>query len=177
MNASEAAVEVLATFENGSNFATVVTSGISSFGGDNSEPDAPGGMNFSDGDVINTTATDDNHNGSDANPLRQFDFLNPMWNVGFSFSVVMGTLGNAIVLWIVLGKGFESIYATMQQKVRLDDFTLSFHRESTYSFFIFGSGRVDSKIPQLLLYGQSSGLSQNWIALCCKLLTLVQQKI
>ena len=37
-------------------------------------------------------------------PLRKYDFLNPMWNVSFTISVIIGTLGNFIVLWIVLCK-------------------------------------------------------------------------
>ena len=39
-----------------------------------------------------------------ASPLRKYDFLNPMWNVSFTISVIIGTLGNFIVLWIVLCK-------------------------------------------------------------------------
>jgi hypothetical protein len=30
--------------------------------------------------------------------------LNPVWNVAFSATVITGTAGNLIVLWIVLGK-------------------------------------------------------------------------
>ena len=37
-------------------------------------------------------------------PLQEYDYLNPVWNVAFSATVITGTAGNLIVLWIVLGK-------------------------------------------------------------------------
>ena len=39
--------------------------------------------------------------------LKEFDFLNPVWNIAFSAIVITGTLGNLIVLWIVLGESIE----------------------------------------------------------------------
>ena len=38
-------------------------------------------------------------------PLQEYDYLNPVWNVAFSATVITGTAGNLIVLWIVLGSG------------------------------------------------------------------------
>ena len=43
-------------------------------------------------------------NATEVPPLKEYDFLNPGWNVAFSATVITGTLGNLIVLWIVLGK-------------------------------------------------------------------------
>ena len=37
-------------------------------------------------------------------PLSKYDYLKPMWNVFFTISIGVGTLGNLIVLWIVLCK-------------------------------------------------------------------------
>ena len=38
-------------------------------------------------------------------PLQEYDYLNPVWNVAFSATVIKGyTTGNLIVLWIVLDK-------------------------------------------------------------------------
>ncbi len=107
MNYSEE-VEVVAKFENGSNFMTVLTS----------TETADNNSNASDNKQTNATMDPDAAN----NPLREFDFLNPMWNVGFTFSVVVGTLGNAIVLWIVLGKN------EMSYEVRLKSTLLAGYR-------------------------------------------------
>ena len=41
---------------------------------------------------------------ADVSPIKKFDYLNPMWDVAFSGTVLSGTVGNLIVLWIVLGK-------------------------------------------------------------------------
>ena len=43
-------------------------------------------------------------------PLKEYDFLNPIWNVAFSATVITGTLGNLIVLWIVLGEFIFHFY-------------------------------------------------------------------
>ena len=51
-----------------------------------------------------TEATTENNNNTEVPPLKEYDFLNPVWNVAFSATVITGTLGNLIVLWIVLGK-------------------------------------------------------------------------
>ena len=56
----------------------------------------------------NGTASTDRPGGNGTRPteppLKEFDFLNPIWNVAFSTTVITGTVGNLIVLWIVLGK-------------------------------------------------------------------------
>ena len=37
--------------------------------------------------------------------IKDYDsYLNPFWTVLFSGSIITGTLGNLIVLWIVIGK-------------------------------------------------------------------------
>ena len=53
---------------------------------------------------INLTTELPNTTTSKISPMKEFDFLNPMWNVAFSAIVITGTLGNIIVLWIVLGE-------------------------------------------------------------------------
>ena len=50
-------------------------------------------------------------------PLQEYDYLNPVWNVAFSATVITGTAGNLIVLWIVLGKEiFLNIFFTLTHK-------------------------------------------------------------
>ena len=45
-------------------------------------------------------------------PLQEYDYLNPVWNVAFSATVITGTAGNLIVLWIVLGKKYITFLLT-----------------------------------------------------------------
>ena len=41
----------------------------------------------------------------DGPTIKDYDsYLNPFWTVLFSGSIITGTLGNLIVLWIVIGK-------------------------------------------------------------------------
>lgn len=56
----------------------------------------------------NFTVTDSN--STEVSPLKRYDFLNPMWNVSFTISVIVGTLGNLIVLWIVLCKHLKNCF-------------------------------------------------------------------
>jgi hypothetical protein len=51
-------------------------------------------------DLVNETSIQE----EDVSPLRQYDWLNPIWNTSFTLTVIVGTLGNLIVLWIVLCK-------------------------------------------------------------------------
>ena len=55
-------------------------------------------------EVPNITAT------PTESPMKEFDYLNPVWNVAFSTTVFTGTLGNLIVLWIVLGKNIVHFF-------------------------------------------------------------------
>ena len=59
-----------------------------------------------DTEVNNNVTTEQPRNLTTATipPLQEFDFLNPIWNVAFSATVFTGTVGNLIVLWIVLGE-------------------------------------------------------------------------
>ena len=51
--------------------------------------------------------------------IKDYDaLLNPFWTVLFSGSIITGTLGNLIVLWIVIGKKILSEYSTVQFEFR-----------------------------------------------------------
>ena len=60
--------------------------------------------NFDNDVNNNVTEKPKNLTSATIPPLQEFDFLNPIWNVAFSATVFTGTVGNLIVLWIVLGK-------------------------------------------------------------------------
>ena len=55
----------------------------------------------------NETSTEASTAGQDDEgpTIKDYDsYLNPFWTVLFSGSIITGTLGNLIVLWIVIGK-------------------------------------------------------------------------
>lgn len=55
----------------------------------------------------NETTTEASTAGQDDEgpTIKDYDsYLNPFWTVLFSGSIITGTLGNLIVLWIVIGK-------------------------------------------------------------------------
>lgn len=62
-------------------------------------------------------ATDKPETAATVPPLKEYDFLNPIWNVAFSGTVITGTLGNLIVLWIVLGKNFNFPPSSLSSKL------------------------------------------------------------
>ena len=43
---------------------------------------------------------------SGGSEVEEMSLVNLLWTIGFTFIVVVGTLGNGIVLWIILGKLF-----------------------------------------------------------------------
>ena len=56
-----------------------------------------------DNETTTTEASAKNNEGSPT--IKDYDsYLNPFWTVLFSGSIITGTLGNLIVLWIVIGK-------------------------------------------------------------------------
>ena len=56
-----------------------------------------------DNETTTTEASTKNNEGSPT--IKDYDsYLNPFWTVLFSGSIITGTLGNLIVLWIVIGK-------------------------------------------------------------------------
>ena len=52
-----------------------------------------------------TMASRPSEEAEDGPTIKDYDsYLNPFWTVLFSGSIITGTLGNLIVLWIVIGK-------------------------------------------------------------------------
>ena len=58
--------------------------------------------------------------GEDEGPtIKDYDsYLNPFWTVLFSGSIITGTLGNLIVLWIVIGKLLKITMVKMGVKTK-----------------------------------------------------------
>ena len=63
-----------------------------------------GTENFTVMSVVDLNVTSSETTTATASPLSKYDYLKPMWNVFFTISIGVGTLGNLIVLWIVLCK-------------------------------------------------------------------------
>ena len=63
-----------------------------------------GNENFTVMSVVDLNVTTSETTTATASPLSKYDYLKPMWNVFFTISIGVGTLGNLIVLWIVLCK-------------------------------------------------------------------------
>ena len=63
-----------------------------------------GTENFTVMSVVDLNVTTSETTTATASPLSKYDYLKPMWNVFFTISIGVGTLGNLIVLWIVLCK-------------------------------------------------------------------------
>ena len=63
-----------------------------------------GSENFTVMSVVDLNVTTSETTTATASPLSKYDYLKPMWNVFFTISIGVGTLGNLIVLWIVLCK-------------------------------------------------------------------------
>ena len=63
-----------------------------------------GAENFTVMSVVDLNVTSSETTTATASPLSKYDYLKPMWNVFFTISIGVGTLGNLIVLWIVLCK-------------------------------------------------------------------------
>ena len=63
-----------------------------------------GTENFTLMSVVDLNVTSSETTTATASPLSKYDYLKPMWNVFFTISIGVGTLGNLIVLWIVLCK-------------------------------------------------------------------------
>ena len=63
-----------------------------------------GNENFTVMSVVDLNVTSSETTTATASPLSKYDYLKPMWNVFFTISIGVGTLGNLIVLWIVLCK-------------------------------------------------------------------------
>lgn len=61
-----------------------------------------GTENFTVMSVVDLNVTTSETTTATASPLSKYDYLKPMWNVFFTISIGVGTLGNLIVLWIVL---------------------------------------------------------------------------
>ena len=63
-------------------------------------------------DNVTSEATSETSEAVDeeVHTIKDYDaVLNPFWTVVFSGSIITGTLGNLIVLWIVIGKkNFEA---------------------------------------------------------------------
>ena len=63
-----------------------------------------GAENFTVMSVVDLNHMSSETTTATASPLSKYDYLKPMWNVFFTISIGVGTLGNLIVLWIVLCK-------------------------------------------------------------------------